>query len=342
MIRRPLSSAMGRFVLPLCAGVVLAALGGPASSGAVTATPFPTPTPAPGSIEGYVFLDVNRDGKWNSVLEPGFPSVRVRVQTGAAAQTGDKGNYKLLGLRPTTYTVQVEIPPGYAAATAMGLTVKLAAGQRVTGQVFGLIPAATPTWTPTTTPTVMPTETLTTTPTATVTSSATPTGTATTTPTPTPTATATPTITPTSTFCPQPTPEPLWVEPVISPTDLLSQTLIVRIGNGDAVAVTTASGVFTRTGDFGTYGNPAAVEMLLLADTTHQLAVAAHVRRVINWGGCVYGDYTLSTDRDRNGAPLIIRQITVPDTATPTATPSATPTITPQSQRLHYLPLILR
>ena len=134
------------------------------------------------------------------------------------------------------------------------------------------------------------------------------------------------------------------MEPVTSPTDLLSQTLIVRIGNGDAVTVTTASGVFTRTGVFGTYGNPAEVELSLLADTTHHLSVAAHVRRVTNWGGCVYGDYTLSTDRDRNGAPLVIRQITAPDTATATATvtPSATPTVTPQPRQLHYLPLILR
>ena len=96
MIRRPLSSAMGRFVMLLSAGVVLAALGGPASSGAVTATPFPTP--APGSIEGYVFLDSNRDGKWNSVLEPGFPSVRVSVQTGAATLTRTGGGYGLSSL----------------------------------------------------------------------------------------------------------------------------------------------------------------------------------------------------------------------------------------------------
>ena len=128
---------------------------------------------------------------------------------------------------------------------------------------------------------------------------------------------------------------------MISPTDLLTQTLIVRIGNGDAVTVTTASGVFTRTGSFGTYGNPAAVEVSLLADTTHHLSVAAHVRRVINWGGCVYGDYTLSTDRDRNGAPLVIQQITAPDTETPTATPTVTPSPTaPAAPRRLYLPLV--
>jgi len=127
MIRRPLSSAMGRFVLLLCIGVVLAALGGPASSGAVTATPFPTPAPAPGSIEGYVFLDSNRDGKWNSVFEPGFPSVRVSVQTGAATLTRTGGGYGLSSLKPQTYTVQVAPPAGYTAS-GTGQIVKVTSG----------------------------------------------------------------------------------------------------------------------------------------------------------------------------------------------------------------------
>jgi hypothetical protein len=128
------------------------------------------------------------------------------------------------------------------------------------------------------------------------------------------------------------TPEPLWVEPVTSPTELMSQTLIVRIGNGDAVTVTTASGVFTRTGDFSAYGNPALVELKLHPNVIHTLHVAAHVRRMAGWGGCMYGDYTLSTDRDRNGEPLIIQQKSLLVTATPTATPLPR----------HYLPLILR
>jgi hypothetical protein len=122
-------------------------------------------------------------------------------------------------------------------------------------------------------------------------------------------------------------------------TDLLTQTLIVRIGNGDAVTVTLESGVFTSTGEFGVYGNPASVALTLLPDTLHHLQVQAHVRRVIGWGGCIYGDYTLGTSHDRNGAPLVIQQITASDTATPTATPS--PTATSASRRL-YLPLVWR
>ena len=246
MVRRTLFYAVG-WSLMLIAGVILVVAGSVPVSGPVTRVPTPTitPTPQPGSIEGYVFLDTNRDGKWNSVLEPGLLSVRVYVQTGVAAQTNTNGGYKLRSLPPQTYKVQVELPPGYTATTPTERTVKLAAGQRVTGQLFGLI--LTSTQTPTPTPTESPT--------STVTVSATPTETPTQTPTATAGATASPTetpsVTPTPTMCPVTTPELLWVEPVISPTDLLTQTLIVHIGKGDAITVTLESGVFTSTGEFG-------------------------------------------------------------------------------------------
>lgn len=137
------------------------------------------------------------------------------------------------------------------------------------------------------------------------------------------TPTVTPTITPSPTpiWCPTATPEPLWVEPVVSPTDLLTQTITVRIGNGEAVTVTAESGVFTATGSFNAYSRPAQVTIGLLPAITHHLDVWAKVRRVERWG-CVYGDYTLHTARDRDGQPLTIVQ---------------------QRARLrYYLPLILR
>ena len=284
MIRRSHSIVVGWFGMLLFTAAILAALGSPPSNGAPSGSA--TPTLAPGSIEGYVFLDSNGDGKWNSVLEPGLASVRVSVQTGAATLTRTSGGYGLNGLKPQTYTVQIAPPAGYTAS-GTGQVVKVASGQQVKGILFALVPASTETPTPTASPP------------NTATASVTPTGTPT--ETPTPTATALPSVTPTSTLCPMSTPEPFWVEPVISPTDLLTQTLIVRIGNGDAVTVTTASGVFTRTGSFNAYGNPALVVLTLLPDTTHQLAVEAHVRPIGAWGGCMYGDYTLSTNRDRNG-----------------------------------------
>ena len=114
-----------------------------------------------------------------------------------------------------------------------------------------------------------------------------------------------PTATPT--LCPQATPEPLWVEPVLSPTFALTQTIVVYAGNSEAVTVTTASGVFGVTGDFGGTVNPARVDIDLLPETTHELTVESAVKRVGN-NGCSYGGYVLSTRRDRNGAPLLIQQ----------------------------------
>ncbi len=153
------------------------------------------------------------------------------------------------------------------------------------------------------------------------------------------TLTSSPTPSPTPTMCPSATAEPLWVEPVISPTGLLTQTITVRIGNGEAVmemarlikspdellAMRRAIVACTATGSFGVYGAPALLPIDLLPDMTHHLQVQARVRTVYQWG-CKYGGYTLSTSWDRYGAPLVIEQVRA------TATPRP---------RL-YLPLILR
>jgi hypothetical protein len=115
-----------------------------------------------------------------------------------------------------------------------------------------------------------------------------------------------PAITPT--FCPQATPELFLVEPVTSPTRLLTQTITVRIGNGEFISVTTQSGTFNVTGAFDAYTHPAGVTMSLLSNTTHSLTVSGTVR-ISNEGGCIYGGYTLSTTGDRNGLPLTIVQL---------------------------------
>ena len=119
----------------------------------------------------------------------------------------------------------------------------------------------------------------------------------------TPTPTVTLTLTPTT--CIQPTPEPLWVDPVVSPTNQLSQIITVYVGHGIEVTVTTESGTFTVTGNFNTYTNPALVEISLLPNTVHHLQVTARVRAEGN--GCVYA-YALETTLDRQGAPLEIVQ----------------------------------
>jgi hypothetical protein len=147
----------------------------------------------------------------------------------------------------------------------------------------------------------------------------------------TPTFTPTPTRTPTAspTFCAYATPEPLWVEPVASPTNLTSQIITVRIGNGDSVTVTHEFGSTTVTGSFSTV-NPAQVTVPLQPNSTHHLTVSAHVRPFTGPGGCTYGNYTLSTTVDRQGAPLTIVQ------SNGDITPTFTPTPSPTTLRLQY------
>lgn len=103
--------------------------------------------------------------------------------------------------------------------------------------------------------------------------------------------------------CPAATPEPLWVEPVDSPTDLSFQVVTVTIGNGDWVLIEAESGDFLATGTFWV-NNPALATVSLLPCTTHHLAVTAHVREM--GPPCWYGGYTLGTTRGRNGEPLVI------------------------------------
>ena len=117
------------------------------------------------------------------------------------------------------------------------------------------------------------------------------------------------TITLTPTFCPPPTPEPLWVNPVTSPTNSLTQVITVYIGNGEEVTIETESGAFTVTGQFNHHTNPAVIEITLLPNTVHHLEVTAKVKSGLTGpGNCTYGGYILQTIYDKNGAPLVIAQ----------------------------------
>jgi WD40 repeat protein len=123
-------------------------------------------------------------------------------------------------------------------------------------------------------------------------------------------------ITPRATVCPVETSEIFMVAPVTSPTDQLSQTVHVWIGNGESVTVITESGTFTSTED------PKSVEVSLLPDTVHHLEVIAKVRTIVHSDGCTYGGYTQRTTRDSFGAPLtIVQGNPIPKTASETITP---------------------
>ena len=115
-------------------------------------------------------------------------------------------------------------------------------------------------------------------------------------------------FTPIAPPAPQATPELLWVEPVRSPTDRLHQVIVVYIGNGEEVSVTTESGEFNVKGNFNAYANPARVEITLLPNTVHHLEVTAKVRSIDAGNGYTYGGYTLNTTKDNQGVPLTIVQ----------------------------------
>ncbi|MGE5221011.1 MAG: hypothetical protein ACM3PY_01150, partial [Omnitrophica WOR_2 bacterium] len=100
--------------------------------------------------------------------------------------------------------------------------------------------------------------------------------------------------------CPQPTAEPFYIEPVTSPTNQITQTLRITIGNGEAISV---------TNDMGSFYAPASagkVIVVLAPDQVNELTAYGKVRPM--GGECHYGGYTLSTRVDRLGNPLIIVQ----------------------------------
>jgi len=109
--------------------------------------------------------------------------------------------------------------------------------------------------------------------------------------------------------CPIPTQELFLVDPITSPTGQFTQVVTVRLGNGEAVTITAESGTFATHGDYDAYSYPATVTVALLTDTIHHLEVFGKVK-VVEHDGCIYGGYTLHTDRDRFGAPLTIWQRT--------------------------------
>jgi hypothetical protein len=135
-----------------------------------------------------------------------------------------------------------------------------------------------------------------------------PTPTATTAPTQTPSPTALPTLTETP-ACPNPaTPEPLWVAPVISPTNLQSQTISVTLGRGREVSVTSPAGTVSLKGDFS-LAQPVELLVPLVPNIANELVVNGRVEFA---PGCFY---TLQTRVDRSGNPLVIVQgsASVPD-----------------------------
>ena len=137
--------------------------------------------------------------------------------------------------------------------------------------------------------------------------------------TPLPSATLPPTVTalPTPTAgCPNPgTPEPLWVNPVVSPTNLLVQEISVMLGRGREISITGERGTVTQQGQFSV-AQPVTIQVPLAPNTLNRLLVTGRIEYAPN---CFY---TLQTRVDRTGHPLEILQTA----ATPIVTPTLIPT----------------
>ena len=103
---------------------------------------------APASIGDRVWDDVNANGADDG--EPGIGGVTVILTDAdgvevARTTTDANGNYRFTGLIPGTYTVSIEVPSGYAAATT-SMTVTVGEGEEYVDADFPLtlIPAPTP------------------------------------------------------------------------------------------------------------------------------------------------------------------------------------------------------
>ena len=103
---------------------------------------------APASIGDRVWDDVNANGSDDG--EPGIGGVTVILTDADGAEvarttTDANGNYRFVGLIPGTYTVSIEAPSGYAAATT-SMSVSVGEGEDYVDADFPLtlIPAPTP------------------------------------------------------------------------------------------------------------------------------------------------------------------------------------------------------
>ena len=103
---------------------------------------------APASIGDRVWDDVNANGSDEG--EPGIANVTVILTDADGAEvarttTDANGNYRFTGLIPGAYTVSIEVPDGYTAATTSA-TVTVGEGEEYVDADFPLtlIPAPTP------------------------------------------------------------------------------------------------------------------------------------------------------------------------------------------------------
>ena len=108
---------------------------------------------APATIGDRVWNDADGNGADNG--EPGVPGVTVILTDASGVEvarttTDANGNYRFTGLIPGTYTVDIEVPAGFNAATT-SMTVTVGEGEENLDVDFPLTVIPAPTLTPATT-----------------------------------------------------------------------------------------------------------------------------------------------------------------------------------------------
>ncbi len=111
---------------------------------AVSPTRTPTPTPGVGlaRIEGFVFEDLNENGRYEPWLkEPVISGVTITLSTEAGSVIGSTvtsgGWYGFRNLQEGTYTVTETQPEGYISTTPDQITLHVWPGQRSIDNNFG-------------------------------------------------------------------------------------------------------------------------------------------------------------------------------------------------------------
>jgi len=137
-----------------------------------TATPTNTPTRQPGtqSVYGFVFFDLDGNGRRSATEMAGLANVSLTLKQGGVVVAttrsyAPQGWYQFFNVPPGSYELSASIPPGYLATSPTQVTIQVQLGNDVLVNFGVQAFTPTPTWTPTETP--VPT--LTETPTATIT-----------------------------------------------------------------------------------------------------------------------------------------------------------------------------
>ena len=100
--------------------------------------------PNVGSLSGYAYVDVDRDGT-KQAGEPGIPGVTITVANGGTQVTDSNGHYSFENLQANTYSVSAPDPAANKHLfTTSPLDAAVAVGADTPNVNFGYVPGRSP------------------------------------------------------------------------------------------------------------------------------------------------------------------------------------------------------